>query len=70
MKPAWIEAWAHIKRGNAYDAKGERSRAVAEYNKAVRYFPTNVTAKYILGLSPRATFTADEKAATPPAVKF
>ena len=36
LKPAWIEAWAHIKRGNAYDAKGERNRAVTEYNKAVQ----------------------------------
>jgi aminopeptidase N len=36
LKPAWIEVWAHIKRGNAYDAKGERNRAVAEYNKAVQ----------------------------------
>jgi tetratricopeptide (TPR) repeat protein len=35
-KPAWIEAWAHIKRGNAYDAKGDRERAVAEYNKALQ----------------------------------
>lgn len=35
LKPSWIEVWAHIKRGNAYDAKGERNRAVAEYNKAV-----------------------------------
>jgi tetratricopeptide (TPR) repeat protein len=34
-KPAWIEAWAHIKRGNSYDAKGDRQRAVAEYNKAL-----------------------------------
>src|SRR5882762_4029267 len=36
LKPSWIEAWAHIKRGNAYDAKGERTRAVAEYQKAVQ----------------------------------
>ena len=36
LKPAWIEVWAHIKRGNAYDAKGERERAVAEYKKAVQ----------------------------------
>ena len=43
---------------------------VAEYNKAVRFFPTNLTARYLLGLEPRAIFTADEKAATPPAVKF
>ena len=35
-KPAWIETWAHIKRGNAYDAKGDRQRAVAEYNKALQ----------------------------------
>ncbi len=36
LKPAWIEVWARIKRGNAYDAKGERNRAVAEYNKALQ----------------------------------
>jgi aminopeptidase N len=35
-KAAWIETWAHIKRGNAYDAKGDRARAVAEYNKALQ----------------------------------
>ena len=43
---------------------------VAEYNKGVRFFPTNLTARYLLGLSVRETFSADEKAATPPAVKF
>jgi aminopeptidase N len=36
LKPSWIEVWAHIKKGNAYDARGERNRAVAEYNKAVQ----------------------------------
>jgi tetratricopeptide (TPR) repeat protein len=36
LKPSWIEVWARIKRGNAYDAKGERLRAVSEYNKAVQ----------------------------------
>lgn len=35
LKPSWIEAWAHIKRGNAYDAEGDRARAVNEYQKAV-----------------------------------
>jgi hypothetical protein len=35
LKPNWIEAWAHIKRGNTYDARGDRARAVSEYNKAV-----------------------------------
>jgi len=44
--------------------------SVAEYNKAVRYFPTNLTAKYLLGLDVRQTFTADEGAAKPPQVNF
>ena len=44
--------------------------SVAEYNKGVRYFPTNLTAKYLLGLDVRPTFTADEGAAKPPQVKF
>jgi len=35
LKPSWIEVWAHIKMGNAYDAKGDRARATNEYNKAV-----------------------------------
>ena len=35
LKPSWIEVWARIKRGNAYDARGDRARAVGEYNKAV-----------------------------------
>lgn len=35
LKPSWIEVWARIKMGNAYDAKGDRTRAVNEYNKAV-----------------------------------
>ena len=45
---------------------------VAEYNKMVRYFPTNLTAKFILHLEERPNFTvADEKAvAKPPEVKF
>src|SRR6267142_88209 len=34
-KPAWIDTWARIKRGNAYDAKGDRGKAVNEYQKAV-----------------------------------
>lgn len=45
---------------------------VAEYNKAVRFFPTNLTAKFLLGLQEKPNFTvADEKAiAKPPEVKF
>ena len=35
-KPAWIDTWARIKRGNAYDAKGMRAQAVSEYQKAVQ----------------------------------
>ena len=36
LRPNWIEAWARIKRGNAYDARGMRAQAVNEYNKAVQ----------------------------------
>jgi LemA protein len=43
---------------------------VAEYNKGVRFFPTNLTARYLLGLQVRETFSADESAAKPPEVKF
>ncbi|MBA5876317.1 MAG: LemA family protein [Nitrospira sp. CR1.2] len=45
---------------------------VAEFNKMVRYFPTNLTAKFLLHLDEKANFTvADEKAvAKPPEVKF
>jgi len=35
-KPAWIDTWARIKRGNAFDAKGMRPQAVNEYQKAVQ----------------------------------
>jgi LemA protein len=44
--------------------------SVAEYNKGIRFFPTNLTAKYLLGLEVRQTFSADESAAKPPEVKF
>jgi len=45
---------------------------VADYNKMVRYFPTNLTAKFLLHLEERPNFTVvDEKAvAKPPEVKF
>ncbi len=36
--------------------------SVAEYNKRVRYFPTNLTAKFLLHLEPRETFTASPEA--------
>ena len=64
LKPSWIEVWAHIKRGNAYDAQGERSRAVSEYNKAVQsgitYDNAQATAKKFLATpyDPKATQTA------------
>ncbi|MDQ3473552.1 MAG: hypothetical protein M3447_07435 [Acidobacteriota bacterium] len=64
LKPSWIEVWARIKRGNAYDAQGERSRAVSEYNKAVQsgitYDNAQATAKKFLAtpFDPKATQTA------------
>jgi LemA protein len=45
---------------------------VAEYNKSVRFFPTNLTAKFLLHADVKPTFTVpDEKAVTKaPEVKF
>jgi LemA protein len=44
--------------------------SVTAYNTAVRSFPTNLTAQYLLGLKVRETFSADEAAQKPPQVKF
>ena len=35
QRPSWVAVWARIKRGNAYDAQGDRARAVHEYRQAV-----------------------------------
>jgi aminopeptidase N len=65
LKPSWIEAWAHIKRGNAYDAKGERERARSEYNKAIAsgidYDNAQAVAKKYLATpyDPKAEATAE-----------
>jgi aminopeptidase N len=64
LKPSWIEVWARIRRGNAYDAKGERARAVAEYQKAVQsgidYDHAQAMAKKFLesAFDPKASQTA------------
>ena len=34
LSPPWLEVWANIKMGNAYDAKGDRARATAAYTRA------------------------------------
>src|SRR5215213_4277317 len=34
-RPSWVAVWGRIKMGNAYDAKGDRARAVNEYRRAV-----------------------------------
>lgn len=43
---------------------------VAEYNKGVRSFPTNLTAKFLLGLKTREPFTISEEAKQAPKVQF
>lgn len=45
-------------------------RAVQQYNTAVRSFPTNLTAKYLLGLKVRENFSAQPGAQEAPKVKF
>ena len=44
--------------------------AVAEYNKLVRFFPTNLTARYLLHADVKPTFEAAQGAEKPPEVKF
>lgn len=34
INPPWLEVWSEIKLGNAYDAQGDRTRAVAAYGRA------------------------------------
>ncbi len=34
LRPDWLAVWANVKMGNAYDAKGDRTRAVAAYKRA------------------------------------
>lgn len=34
LRPSWLRVWSEIKMGNAYDAKGDRTRASAAYNRA------------------------------------
>ena len=34
LNPSWLSVWSNIKMGNAYDAKGDRTRASAAYKRA------------------------------------
>lgn len=34
LSPPWLSVWSNIKMGNAYDAKGDRNRAIAAYKRA------------------------------------
>jgi LemA protein len=44
--------------------------AVAEYNKLVRFFPTNLTARFLLGAEVRPNFEARPGTEQPPQVEF
>ncbi len=50
------------------DTRKRYSESVSKYNDAVRFFPTNLTARYLLGLRTRESFRADEGPAKPPEV--
>lgn len=52
-------------------ARNRYIQVVAEFNKGVRFFPTNLTAKYLLGLTAKETFKATApNADKAPEVKF
>jgi LemA protein len=44
--------------------------AVEEYNKLVRFFPSNLTARFILRVDVRPTFEARAGAELPPEIQF
>jgi aminopeptidase N len=35
LKAKWVEVWAYINRGKIFDIRGQRDRAVGEYQKAI-----------------------------------
>src|SRR5207244_4604844 len=35
LKPKWVEVWAYVNLGKIFDIRGQRERAVTEYQKAV-----------------------------------
>lgn len=37
LRPSWLQVWANVKMGNAYDSKGDRPRAVAAYKRAENF---------------------------------
>lgn len=43
---------------------------VAEFNKQVRFFPTNLTAKFLLGMQTRETLKVEEGVKAAPKVEF
>lgn len=51
-------------------ARNRYIEKVAEYNKGVRFFPTNLTAKFLLGLNTRESFSAETGADKAPKVNF
>ncbi|NNE68175.1 MAG: tetratricopeptide repeat protein [Pyrinomonadaceae bacterium] len=59
--PTWLYVWSEIKMGNAYDAKGDRDRAVAAYKRAQQVGDTydnaqDAAKKYLAKpFDPRAT---------------
>lgn len=34
LRPSWLQVWANVQMGKSYDAKGDRTRAVASYKRA------------------------------------
>ncbi len=35
LEPRWVEVWAYVNLGKIYDIRGQRERAVTEYQKAI-----------------------------------
>lgn len=64
LNPAWLSVWSNIKMGNAYDGKGDRTRAVAAYKRAEDSGDTYDNAQEAVKRYQAAPYDPKEKSAT------
>ena len=68
-RPAWLHVWSLIKMGNAYDAKGDRNRAIDSYGKAAALGDNYDNAQEAVQKYQATPYDPKEKPATTAVVK-
>jgi len=63
-RPAWLHVWALIKKGNAYDAKGDRTRALDAYNKGAALGDNYDNAQEVIKRYQETPYDPKEKTST------